>query len=326
MLQSCMNNKCNAIINAIDEKEKAMRTDKNILIAFVLNLAFSIFEFVGGALTGSVAISSDALHDLGDAASIGVSYFLEHKSKKDANDKYTFGYGRYSVLGGLLTSTVLLLGSIIVIIHAVQRLWHPVPVAHDGMLIFALLGIIVNFTAAQITRGGSSTNQKAVNLHMLEDMMGWIAVLVGSVIIKFTNWTWIDPVLSILVALTILYNAWMNLIIIVRTLADKVPEEISIPELRHAIEALDAVQTVRDIKVWNIDSNQIYAIIHVESDASTVKQDIRHVLANYNIVQCTIECDNSSDAITVDFTPKQPPKCNCGHHHHHFPSLPIKKK
>ena len=302
-----------------------MKTDRNILIAFILNLAFSIFEFIGGALTGSVAISSDALHDLGDAASIGISYFLERKSKKGANDKYTFGYGRYSVLGGLLTSLVLFTGSIAVIINAIIRLCNPVDLSHDGMLGFAIIGILVNFTAAQITRGGNSTNQKAVNLHMLEDMMGWFAVLVGSIVIKFTNWTWIDPVLSILVALTIWYGALMNLITIVRTLAERVPPEVDIQDIKHHISEMEDVQSVDDCKIWSINSEQMYALVHVTTDTPQVKDAIRRLLAEHNITQCTIEC-NEPDVVIPVFTPKHPRNCGCGHHHHHFPLIPTKKQ
>ena len=136
-----------------------MKTEKNILIAFLLNILFSIFEFFGGLFTNSVAILSDSIHDLGDAASIGISYFMEKKSKKKANDKYTYGYIRYSVLGGVITTTILLVGSILVIISAVKRLFNPVDVNYNGMIIFAIIGIVLNSIAAFVTREGDSINQ-----------------------------------------------------------------------------------------------------------------------------------------------------------------------
>ncbi|MBQ8806357.1 MAG: cation transporter [Bacteroidaceae bacterium] len=301
-----------------------MKTDRNILIAFILNLAFSIFEFIGGALTGSVAIASDALHDLGDAASIGISYFMERKSKKGADDKYTFGYGRYSVLGGLLTSTVLLIGSVMVITNAITRLRHPVEVNHTGMLIFAIIGIMVNFIAAKVTKDGNSVNQKAVNLHMLEDMMGWIAVLVGAVIMHFTSWTWIDPVLSILVALTILYSSIMNMFEITSILTEKVPEEIDINTLKKQFVNLEDVQSVQDIKVWSINSKEMYAVIHIRTANPQIKVEVRKILAEHNIVQSTIECSESNEIISV-FSAAHPKNCGCDHHHHHFPKIPPKK-
>ena len=153
-----------------------MKTEKNILIAFILNLAFSVFEFVGGIFTNSVAIISDSIHDIGDALSIGISFFLEKKSKKQPDKIYTFGYLRYSVMGSIITTLILLIGSILVVVNAVKRILSPAEINYNGMIIFAAVGIIVNFLAAYFTRHGDSLNQKAVNLHMLEDVLGWINI------------------------------------------------------------------------------------------------------------------------------------------------------
>ncbi len=153
------------------EKNKKRKTDKNILIAFILNLTFSIFEFVGGTLTGSVAIISDSIHDLGDALSIGISYFLERKSKKKPDKKHTYGYIRYSVLGSTITTVILLTGSILVIYNAILRIINPVEINYNGMIIFAVFGVVINFIAAYFTKEGDSLNQKSVNLHMLEDVL-----------------------------------------------------------------------------------------------------------------------------------------------------------
>lgn len=188
-----------------------MKTDKNILIAFLLNLSFSIFEFFGGIFTGSVAISSDALHDLGDALSIGLSYILEKISKKKADKKYTYGYIKYSIIGSIITTTILLVGGVLVIYNSVIRIFNPMLINYNGMLIFALIGIIVNIVASYYTKEGDSLNQKSVNLHMLEDVLGWIVVLVASIIMKYTNINIIDPILSIIVSLYIVYNAQKNM-------------------------------------------------------------------------------------------------------------------
>ena len=177
-----------------------MKTERNILIAFILNLAFSIFEFVGGIITGSVAIMSDAVHDIGDAASIGVSYFLEKKGEK------------YSLLGAFITTLTLLLGSIVTICNAVSRLIDPAKINYDGMIVFAIVGVGVNLCAAFVTREGDSLNQKAVNLHMLEDVLGWIVVLVGAIVMRFTDFALLDPIMSIGVSAFILINAIRNLI------------------------------------------------------------------------------------------------------------------
>ena len=184
-----------------------MKTEKNILIAFILNLVFSAFEFFGGIFTGSVAIVSDAVHDLGDALSIGISYFLEKKSKKKPDETYTYGYLRYSVIGSVITTLVLLFGSIAVIISGISRIISPVEINYSGMIVFAVVGVVVNFSAAYITREGDSLNQKAVNLHMMEDVLGWVVVLVGALVMKFTDFNIIDPVMSIIVSVFILVNA-----------------------------------------------------------------------------------------------------------------------
>ena len=164
-----------------------MKSEKKILIAFILNSTFSIFEFFGGLFTGSVAILSDAVHDIGDAVSIGLSYFLEKKSRKEPDEVYTYGYARFSVLGSLITTLILVTGSIFVIINAIRKFLNPSQINYDGMIAFALIGVAVNFLAAYFTHGGKSLNQKAVNLHMLEDVLGWIVVLVGAIIMKITD-------------------------------------------------------------------------------------------------------------------------------------------
>lgn len=176
-----------------------MKTERNILTAFILNLAFSIFEFVGGIITGSVAIMSDAVHDIGDAASIGVSYFLEKKGEK------------YSIIGAFITTLTLLAGSIVTICNAIGRLINPAEINYDGMIVFAIVGVCVNLCAAFVTREGDSLNQKAVNLHMLEDVLGWIAVLIGAVVMRFTDFALLDPIMSIGVSLFILLNSLRNL-------------------------------------------------------------------------------------------------------------------
>ena len=188
-----------------------MKTEKNILVAFILNIAFSLFELLGGLLTGSIAILSDSLHDIGDALSIGISYFLEKKSKQEANNVYTYGYVRYSVLGSIITTVILLVGSVFVIYESILRFFNPVEVNYDGMIIFAIFGVIVNTLATYVTREGDSLNQKSVNLHMLEDVLGWIVVLIGSILMRFTNITYIDSILSIGVSLFIFVSAFSNM-------------------------------------------------------------------------------------------------------------------
>ena len=195
-----------------------MKSDKNILIAFLLNLFFSVFEFIGGIITNSISIVSDSIHDFGDAISIGISYILEKVSKKKPNKKYTYGYLRYSVLGALITTIILLIGSILIIYNAIKRIMDPIDINYNGMILFAIVGVIVNFIAAKVTKHGHSLNQKSVNLHMIEDVLGWIVVLIGAVVMKFTDLSIIDPNLSVLVALYIFIYNYMHCSVVIKSI------------------------------------------------------------------------------------------------------------
>lgn len=296
-----------------------MKTDKNILIAFILNISFSVFELIGGTLTNSVAIISDAIHDIGDALSIGVSYFLEKKSKKEPDEKYTYGYIRYSVMGSAITTIILLFGSFIVIYNSILRLFNPVEINYYGMILFAVFGVIVNFLAAFFTRKGHSLNQKSVNLHMLEDVLGWIVVLIGAVVMKFTDISLIDSILSISVALFIFVNALKNFKSILDLFLEKIPNNISIAEIKKHLLEIKEIEDIHHIHVWSIDGYNNYATMHVVTNISghDIKDKIREELSEHGINHVTIEleekgekCYNSECKIDTSITSEH-------HHHHH---------
>lgn len=294
-----------------------MKTEKNILLAFILNISFSIFEFFGGILTNSVAILSDSIHDLGDAFSIGVSYFLEKKSKKKADKRYTYGYIRYSVLGGVITTTILLVGSILVIIGAIKRFFNPVEVNYQGMIVFAIVGVILNTLAAIVTKDGDSINQKSVNLHMLEDVLGWIVVLVGAIIMNFTDITYLDSIMSIGVALFILINALKNLRTIIDIFLVKTPKDIDLDELKEHLLKIKGVEDIHHIHVWSMDGVNNYATMHIVTnvkDIKKLKHDIREELEEHNICHSILEteseaCDDIDCHVEL--------KVESHHHHHH---------
>ena len=295
-----------------------MKTDKNILVAFLLNLGFSIFEVFGGILTNSVAIISDALHDFIDAFSIGLSYFLERKSKKKADYKYTYGYIRYSVLGALLTTTFLLVGSIIVIISAVGRLIHPVEIKYNGMIIISVIGIIVNFIAAMQTREGDSLNQKSVNLHMLEDVLGWVIVFIGSILMKFTDITYIDSIMSIIIAIYILIHAIKNLKSVLDLFLVKTPKNINIDELKKELLKVKNVSDIHHIHIWSMDGVNNYATIHAvinTLDFEKVKKDLKEELEEHGIVHSTIEIE-TKDSKCDEKNCKVKNIKSTTHHHH----------
>lgn len=172
---------------------------KSILTALILNLAFSVIELIGGLLTNSAAITSDSLHSFADAVSTGIAYLFERKKSQ-----------KYSVIGGFIVSGFLVVGSIHLIIEAIERIQDPAEVNYEGMMLFAVLGVLFNLLAALATMKGESFNQKTVNLHMLEDTFSWLAVLISAIIMKLTGVALIDPILSIAIALYILYRAIRN--------------------------------------------------------------------------------------------------------------------
>ena len=297
-----------------------MKTEKNILVAFLLNLFFSIFELIGGIFTNSVAIISDAVHDLGDSFSIGLSYFLEKKSKKKPDDKYTYGYMRYSVLGAIITNTILITGSVLVIYNAIERLFNPVDINYNGMIIFAVFGVVVNFLAAYFTRDGDSLNQKAVNLHMMEDVLGWVVVLIGALVIKVTEINMIDSILSIGVACYVLIHALTSFKDIVDLFLTKVPSGVNVSELSKHILEIDGVEDVHHVHVWSMDGVNNYATMHIVSnkkDISKIKKSIREELEEHGINHVTIEIDNNKDECSDKECEVKHNKHSHHHHHHH---------
>ncbi len=260
-------------------------------------MSFAIFEFIGGSITNSVAIISDSIHDMGDALSIGVSFFLEKKSKKNPDDKYTYGYVRYSVIGSLITTCILLVGSILVIYNAIKRLFNPVVINYNGMIIFAVIGVIVNFAAACFTKDGESLNQKSVNLHMIEDVLGWLVVLIGAIIMRFTNIAILDSFLSILVAAYILVNALKNFEVILDLFLEKVPSGLSIDEIKHHLLELKHVLDVHHIHIWSIDGYNNFATMHVVINKNTnkIKDEIRAELKKHGISHVTIEIETDDE-------------------------------
>lgn len=294
-----------------------MKTEKNIFFAFILNLAFSVFEFIGGVFTSSVAIISDAIHDIGDATSIGVAFFLEKKSKKQPDKKYTYGYARYSVIGSVLTTLILLLGSVMIIYNAVLRFISPTEINYNGMIIFAIVGVCVNLGATLLTRDGDSLNQKAVNLHMLEDVLGWIVVLVGAIVMRFTDFYIIDPLMSIGVAIFILINALKNLKEILDLLLEKTPRDISIDEIVEQICEVEGVLSVHHIHVWSMDGHNNYATMHVvvKGDTHTIKHTIRSELKKHGIGHATLEIETEGEHCHEEYCHVEVIS-SAGHHHH----------
>lgn len=291
-----------------------MKSEKNILIAFLLNLFFSIFEIFGALLTNSVSIFSDAIHDLLDSLSIGITFFLEKISKKKRDDTYTYGYARYSVLGALITTCILFISSILIIYHSIERIFNPVELNYNGMLIIAIFGVLINSLATYFTKDGSSLNQKAVNLHMLEDVLGWIIVLIGSIVIKYTKILWIDSVISIIVSTIIIFKTLNHLNQILDLFLLKKPVNINIEEIKQALLNIDGVKDIHHFHVWSLDTINNFATLHVVTDKK-IKDKIRSTLKHHGINNVTIEIEDTKE-ICHNKTCKIE-KNGHQHHHHH---------
>lgn len=294
-----------------------MKTEKNILIAFILNLSFSIFEFIGGIFTGSVAIISDSVHDIGDAASIGIAFFLERKSKKQPDEKYTYGYKRYSLLGGIITTLILLLGSIAVIYNAISRIISPTEINYNGMIIFAIVGVCVNLCASLLTRDGDSINQKAVNLHMLEDVLGWVVVLIGAIVMRFTDFYIIDPLMSIGVAVFIFISAIKSLKEILDIFLEKAP--LDVKEIEKHILEIDGIIDVHHVHLRSLDGHNSYATMHVVTNekAQEIKIKIREELREHGITHATLELEAEDEICAAHECCIQDTPTSKKHHHHH---------
>ena len=293
-----------------------MKSHNNILIAFLLNIIFCIIEFFGGLFTNSISIISDSIHDFGDALSIGVSYILEKISKRKPDNVYTFGYMRYSILGAIITNTILIIGSIFIIINGIKRIINPVIINYDGMLLLSIFGIIVNILAFYFTKDSHSHNEKSVNLHMLEDVFSWIIVLVGSIVIKYTNFYIIDSILSICISIFILISTIKNYKEILDIFLEKIPNNINIEELKKYILKINNVIDIHHIHIWTIDGINNYLTMHVVTDSKDInklKKEIKDKLKEKNISHVTLEIEDKID--NCDDT-----NCiieNYNHKHHH---------
>ena len=295
-----------------------MKTEKNILTAFILNISFSLFELIGGIFTNSISIMSDAVHDFGDALSIGISLILEKISKKKPDEKYTYGYARYSVLGALITTIVLTVGSIFVILGGIKRILNPVIINYNGMIIFAIFGVVINFLAAYFTKEGDSINQKAVNLHMLEDVLGWVVVLIGSILMKFTNISLVDSIMSICIALFILINAFKNLKDILDLFLEKTPKDIYVEKIKKHLLGIKEIVDVHHIHIWSMDGITNYSTMHIvtkNKNAKELKSKIREEMKNLGISHTTIEIEDKND--NCDEKECEIKINNEGNHHHH---------
>ena len=226
--------------------------------AFVLNVCFTIIEFIGGWLTNSTAIMADAVHDLGDSLSIGLAWLLNKIGDKDADSAFTYGYHRFSLLGALINGAVLVAGSLWIFSEAIPRLTNPEMPDAQGMLLLAILGVGVNGYAAYKLSHGKTLNERVLNWHLLEDVLGWIAVLIVAIVLLFVDWPILDPILSIGFTLFILFNVAKNIVVTVRIFMQAAPDEEMCDKIYHELSTLDKVKEIHHMHQCPLMVNVMY--------------------------------------------------------------------
>lgn len=279
-------------------EEKVNNAAKNIAVAFVLNSVFVVVELVGGIMTNSIAILSDALHDLGDCLSLAIAWGLQKKSLKKSDRFYSYGYKRFSLLGSVFLSGVLTVSSVFVLVAAVKRIAEPQQVNAHGMLWLAVFGIIINGAAALRLKKGDTLNEKAVFLHIMEDVLGWVAVLVVSVVMMFVNIPVLDPILSVAISIWVLSNVYKNMRDTFRIFLQATPVEVDVEMVKHRVEAIEGVDSIHDLHIWTLDGVSHVMTLHVvtqladptvSQDTNTLKKQIYEVGEEYGISHITIE-------------------------------------
>lgn len=285
---------------------------KGLSVAFWLNLVFSVIEVAGGIFTNSTAIIADAFHDFMDAMTIGAAVWLEKVSAKKRTPKFTYGYKRFSLLAALGMSVFILVGAVLMCVAAVRSFYHPEPVNSSGMLWIAVLGIAINGLAFWRMRKEArdhhhehghvhSHNSRAVMLHLLEDVLGWVAVLIGAAVIYFTGWYWIDGVLAIAIAVFIGYNAIKNLMSTASVLLQSIPENVDVAKLSDELNHIEGVKNIHDLHVWTLDGDFNVATLHAVVQVSEEKQKdnifsaIINVLKKHHIQHPTIQLETTMD-------------------------------
>jgi len=283
---------------------------KNIQVAFLLNLFFTIVEIAGGLLTNSMAVLSNAIHDLGDCLSLGLAWYFQKVAKKGSDTSYSYGYKRFSLLGAVINSIVLITGSIIILSVAIPRILNPETTKTGGMIAFAILGVLVNGAAVFRLKKGNSINEKVVSLHLLEDVLGWSAVLIGSIVMRYVNLPVLDPIMSVGIACFVLYNAISNVRQSLRIILQGIPSLINTEEITRQLKQINGIKAIHDLHIWSEDGNYNVLTVHVVLNNSMemeklaeLKFLIRTSLKENGIQHATIEFENENEQCVFE---------NCG--------------
>ena len=272
-----------------------MKAKYTVWIAFFLNLSYAIVEFIAGGIFGSSAVLADSVHDLGDAIAIGISALLETISNREEDRHYTLGYKRFSLLGALVTAVILITGSILVILENIAKIFHPQSVNDEGIFWLGIIAITINVLASLVIRKGQTKNESILSLHFLEDILGWVAVILMAIVLRFTDWYILDPLLSIAISFFVLSKALPRFWSTLKIFLDAVPEGVDIQKIKTDLAELDHVASINQLNLWTMDGLEKNAIVHVclkeMEHMETCKESIRIFLKDCGFQNITIEVD-----------------------------------
>lgn len=273
-------------------------SSENIKVAFLLNLSFTILEFLGGYFTNSAAIFADAVHDLGDCLALAQAWYFERLSLREGDIRYTYGYKRFSIFGALISSVVLLVSSTFILIESIPRLISPETTYAPGIVVFAVVGVIVNGAAMFRLRHLKGLNARVVALHFLEDILGWIAVLIMGTILLFKEIYILDPILAIIITLYILINVFKNIKGLFAVFMQAVPKGLDLKEIEKAIKGMGKVKDIHHLHLWSLDGEHHVLTAHIVVDCDITKEDyfsiknkVKEVIAKFPIFHSTIEVE-----------------------------------
>lgn len=298
-----------------------MKAKYAVWLAFFLNLTYAIVEFIAGGVFGSSAVLADSVHDLGDAIAIGISAFLETISNREEDNQYTLGYKRFSLLGALVTAIILMTGSVLVILENVTKILNPQPVNDEGILWLGIIAVSINVLASLVVGKGKTKNESILSLHFLEDTLGWLAVILMAIVLQFTDWYILDPLLSLVISFFILSKALPRFWSTLKIFLDAVPEGVDIEQVKNELEQLDNVASINQLNLWTMDGLEKNAIVHVclkqIEDMEASKTAIRHHLKDIGFHNITIEVDSDQDSHACHKRDIHAIESQSGHDHHH---------
>ena len=298
-----------------------MKTKHAVWIAFFLNLSYAIVEFISGGIFGSSAVLADSVHDLGDAIAIGISAFLESISNREEDSHYTLGYKRFSLLGAMVTAVILMTGSVLVILENITKIFHPQPVNDEGILWLGIIAVSINVLASLVIRKGQTKNESILSLHFLEDTLGWVAVILMAIVLRFTDWYILDPLLSLAISFFILSKAIPRFWSTLKIFLDAVPEGVDIKQVKNDLEQLDNVASINQLNLWTMDGLEKNAIVHVclehVKHMEVCKESIRDLLKERGFQNVTIEVDSDQASHACHKRDIHAIESQSGHEHHH---------